>query len=73
MEWSEEKGGPVTVPKWDPTQVAVPRSDTISEAIECTQKGTYHDCPLKHPKSSWENKMQIFTPNQWTEAADACG
>jgi hypothetical protein len=28
----------VTGPKWDPAQREVPRSDTISEAMECSQK-----------------------------------
>jgi hypothetical protein len=28
------------------------RGDTITEAIESSQKGTYHDCPLKDPTSS---------------------
>jgi hypothetical protein len=39
----------VTRPKWDPAQGEDPRSDTVTEAIECSQKGTYHDCPLKDP------------------------
>ena len=25
------------------------------------------------PKSNWKSQVQIFTPNQWTEAADPCG
>jgi hypothetical protein len=36
------------------------------------KKGTYYDCPLKDPTSSWKNQMQILSPNQWTEAADPC-
>jgi hypothetical protein len=39
----------------------------------CSQKGTYHDCPLKDPTSSWKSQMQIFAPNQWTETAEPCG
>jgi hypothetical protein len=46
---------------------------TITEAMECSQKGTYHDCSLKDPTSSWKSQMQIFTLNQWTEAANPCG
>ena len=68
--WGKE--GPVTGPKWDPAQGEVPRPDTITEAMEHSQKGTYHDCPLKDPTSSWKSQMQIFAPNQWTEAADPC-
>ena len=34
------KEGPVTGPKWDPTQGKVPKSDTITETMECSQKGT---------------------------------
>ena len=45
------KEGPVTGPKWDPAQGEVPKPDTITEAMEHSQKGTYHDCPLKDPTS----------------------
>jgi hypothetical protein len=47
--------------------------DIITEAMECSPKETYHDCPLKDPTSSLKNQMQIFAPDQWTEAADPCG
>jgi hypothetical protein len=30
--------------------------------MECSQKGIYHDCPLKY--------ISIFAPKQWTEADD---
>ena len=53
----------MTGPQWDPAQGEAPRSDTITEAIECSQKGTYHDCPLKDPTSSRKSQMQIFAPN----------
>jgi hypothetical protein len=32
---------------WDPAQGEVPRLDTITEAMESSQKGTYHVFPLK--------------------------
>jgi hypothetical protein len=35
-----------------------------------SQKGVYHDCPLKDSTSSWRSQMQIVALNQWTEAAD---
>ena len=35
--------GPETGPKWNPAQGEAPRPDTITEAMECSQKGTYHD------------------------------
>jgi hypothetical protein len=60
----------VTGPKWDPAQEEVPKSDTITEAMECSQKWTYHDYSLKDPTSSWKSQMQIFAPNQWKETAD---
>jgi hypothetical protein len=41
-----------------------PRPDTITEAMELSQKGTYHNCPLKESKSTWKSQMQIFAPNQ---------
>jgi hypothetical protein len=28
---------------------------------------------MKDPASSWKSQLQIFAPNQWTEAADPCG
>jgi hypothetical protein len=46
------KEGPVTGPKWNPGQGEVLRPDTITEAMERSQKGTYHDCPPKDPRSS---------------------
>jgi hypothetical protein len=47
-----EKEGPVTSPKWDPVQREALRPDTITEAMEHSQKGTCHDCPSKDPTSS---------------------
>jgi hypothetical protein len=41
------KVGPAIGPKWDPAQGEVPRPDTITEAIEHSQKGIYQDCPPK--------------------------
>jgi hypothetical protein len=29
-----------------------------------------HDCPHKDETSSWKSQMQLFAPNQWTEAAN---
>jgi hypothetical protein len=66
------KGGPVTSSKWELAQGKVPMPDIITEAKECSQKGTYNDCPLKDPASNWKSQMQIFVPNQWIEAADPC-
>jgi hypothetical protein len=37
------------------------------------KKGAYHDCPLKDSTSSWKSQMQIFEPNQWTEAVVELG
>jgi hypothetical protein len=37
----------VTGPKWDPDQGEDPRPDTITEAVEHSQKGIYNDCPPK--------------------------
>jgi hypothetical protein len=37
------KGGPATGSKSDPAQGEAPRPDTITEALEHTQKGTCHD------------------------------
>jgi hypothetical protein len=41
----------VIVPNWDPAQGEVPSPGTIIETVECSQKGTYHDCPPEHPTS----------------------
>jgi hypothetical protein len=70
--WGKE-GPVVTSPKWDPAQGEALRPDTITEAMEHSQKGTCHDCPPKDPTSSWKSQMQIFAPNQWTETADPLG
>jgi hypothetical protein len=45
-----------------------PRPDTITDAMECLQRGAWHGCPLRGPTVSWKSQMQILTPNQWTEA-----
>ena len=50
-----------------------PSPYTTSEAMECSQNGAYHDCTPNDPKSSWKSQVQIFTPKQWTEAADPSG
>jgi hypothetical protein len=42
-----EKEGSATGPKWDSAQGEVPRPDTITEAMEGSQKGIYHNCLLK--------------------------
>jgi hypothetical protein len=44
----------VTDPEWGPAQGVVPRPDTITEALEHSQKGTYYDCPLEDPTSTAE-------------------
>jgi hypothetical protein len=49
MERSLRKQGPMISPEREPAQREVPRPDTITEAMECSQKGTYHDCPPKDP------------------------
>jgi hypothetical protein len=36
----------------DPAQGEVPRPDTITEAMECSQKGIYHDSPPIVPTKS---------------------
>jgi hypothetical protein len=42
----------VTGPKWDLAKGEVARPDTITEAMEHSQKETYHDCTLEDPTSS---------------------
>jgi hypothetical protein len=39
-------------PKWDPAQGEVPRPETITEAMELSEKGTEHECPPEDPTSS---------------------
>ena len=52
MERSQGKEDPATDPKWDPAQGKVPRPDTITEAMELSQKGIYHDFPPEDPASN---------------------
>jgi hypothetical protein len=52
MERSLRKRRSSDRPKWDPAQGEVPRPDTITEAMEHSPKGIYHDCPPKDPTSS---------------------
>jgi hypothetical protein len=51
MEMSLRKGT-ATGPKWVPAQGEASRPDTITEAMQHSQKGTYDDCPLKDPTNS---------------------
>jgi hypothetical protein len=37
------------------------------------QKRAYHGCPPIDLTRSWKSQMQIFAPNQWTEAGDPSG
>jgi hypothetical protein len=41
-----------TGPKWDPSQGKVPRSDTITETMEHSQKRTNHDHTPEDPINS---------------------
>jgi hypothetical protein len=66
--WGKE--GPATGPNWDPPQGEIPRPGTITEAMERSQKGTWHDHTPEDWTSSWKRQIQIFVPNQWTEPAD---
>jgi hypothetical protein len=58
----EEPEGPETGPKWDPPQRKIPLSDRITEAMEHSQKGTYHDClPERLNKQLKESDADICT------------
>jgi len=59
--WGKE--GPVIGPKWDPAHRVVPRPDPITEAMESSHKGTYHDCPPKDPTSSWKRCRYLHPTN----------
>jgi hypothetical protein len=52
MERGLRERGLGTGPKWEGDQREVRRADTITEAMACSQKGTYHDHTLEDPKSS---------------------
>jgi hypothetical protein len=45
MERSLKKRKSRDRPKWDLTQEEIPSPDTITKAMEHSQKGIYHDCP----------------------------
>ena len=49
-------------PKWDPAQGEVPRPDTITEAMEHSQKGTYHDCPPKTQQAAERGRCRYLHP-----------
>jgi hypothetical protein len=59
-------------PKLESSSREAPRPETISNAIVCLQAGAYRDSSLTGPTSSWKSQMQIFAPNQRTEAGDSC-
>jgi hypothetical protein len=67
-------GSPLLYVCWGwASQGEVPRPDTITKAMKCSQKGTYHDHTLEDTKSRWKSQLQIFAPNQWADTADPCG
>jgi hypothetical protein len=57
MERSLRKRIPATGPKWATAQGKVPRPDTITEAMECSQKG-----PSMTALNKQLNQMQILHP-----------
>jgi hypothetical protein len=52
MERSMRKLNPEADPKLDQAQWEVPRPDTITEAMEHSQNGTYYDSIPEDPKRS---------------------
>jgi hypothetical protein len=52
MERSLRKKRSINRPKVGSNSGEVSRPDTIAEATECSQKGTYYDCPPKDPTNS---------------------
>jgi len=68
--WGKE--GPGTGPKWAPVQGEAPRPDTITEAIECSQKGTYNVFSKRPNKQLIEPDADICT-QKMKEAADSSG
>jgi hypothetical protein len=52
-----------TRPKWDSAEVEVPRPNTITEAMEHSQRGIYHDYPQKYPTSTWVRCSYLYPTN----------
>ena len=52
----------MTDPKWNSAQGVAPRPDTITEAKEHSQKGIYHDCPLKDPQAAERVRCRYLHP-----------
>jgi hypothetical protein len=63
MAKSLRKRSPATGPKCDPAQRKAPKPFTITDIMECTQKGTYNDCPLKDPTSRWVRCRYLHPTN----------
>jgi hypothetical protein len=58
--WGKE--GPVTDPNWDPAQGEVPRPDTITEAMECSQMWPTMTALLKTRQASKRVRCRYFYP-----------
>jgi hypothetical protein len=62
MERSLKKRSSSSSPRVGSSSREVPRPDTITEVMVCSQKGTYHDCPPKDPtKQLKESDADICT------------
>jgi hypothetical protein len=59
---------------WNPAQGEIPRPDTISEVMESSQKGTYHDFYRKTQQVAERVKYKYLHPtngqNQLTTAVE---
>jgi hypothetical protein len=60
--WGKE--GPVTGPKWYPAKGEVSRPDTITEAMEFSQKRDLSWLPSERPNKQLKSQMQLIAPSQ---------
>jgi hypothetical protein len=68
----KKKKSPVKGPKWDPAQTGGPKAWHYYWGYGAFTKRYLPCLPSERPNKQLKSQIQLFAPNQWTDAADPC-